>query len=104
MGQSRNTNLKGEIVKDVTNERIYNFTENEKLKIDNLRLQIELHQTRLQNVQQALTVLFESFVTQKNLGTKDTVTLLPDYSGFSIKDSGENNDCQETDTKETCTK
>jgi hypothetical protein len=73
----------------------YKFNEVEKLKVDNLLLKKQMLEIQMQTIQMNLQALLESIVTQNDLGTKETVTLLPDYSGFSIES-------QESDKDETC--
>jgi hypothetical protein len=73
----------------------YKFNEVEKLKVDNLLLKKQMLELQMQTIQTSLQSLLESIVTQNDLGTNETVTLLPDYSGFSIKG-------QDPDIDEAC--
>jgi len=63
----------------------YKFNEVEKLKIDNMLLNQKLIQIRFER-------LLDSIAIGNNLGPKEKVTLLPDYSGFSVEEKEE---CQE---------
>lgn len=78
----------------------YKFNEVEKLKVDNLLLKKQMLEIQMQTIQTNLQSLLESIVTQNDLGTKETVTVLPDFSGFSIQSLESEESCQVSDSQE----
>jgi hypothetical protein len=89
-------------VKDVTNETVYTFTEVERLKVENLRLQQQVLESQMKAVQVSFQATLESIVMKNNIGTNESVTLLSDFSGFSVTVIEEKEGCQETDGQDVC--
>ncbi len=74
-------------------EKIHKFTEVEKLKVDTLMLKRELLNSQMQNLNLQLDGLMEYIRFENSLGPKENITILHDFTGFSIK----NQECQVSD-------